>query len=82
MALAIAHDETLRTLEARGIKPVPFSLEDVVDFFLAEEKRHIAYAVDSEVRLQPSLKGSGPIDSSDASAQRIREWTLAEGPAD
>lgn len=82
MALAIAHDETLRTLEARGIKPVPFSLEDVVDFFLAEEKRHMAYAVDSETRLQPSLKGSGPIDSSDASAQRIREWTMAEGPAD
>lgn len=82
MALAIAHDDALRILEARGINPVPFSPEYVVDFFLSEEKRHMAYAVDSETRLQPSLKGSGPIDNSDASVQRIREWTMAKGPTD
>jgi hypothetical protein len=80
MALAIAHDEALRILEAERIRPLPFDRKDVVDFFLAEEKRHMAYAVDSEARVQPNLKGSGPIDRSDASAQRIREWTMAEGP--
>jgi hypothetical protein len=82
MALAIAHDEALRILEAARIKPLPFDREDVVDFFLAEEKRHMAYAVDSDARVQPNLKGSGPIDNSDASAQRIRKWTFAEGPTD
>jgi hypothetical protein len=82
MALAIAHDDALRILEARGIKPMPFSPDDVVDFFLAEEKRHMAYAVDSEIRVQSSLKGSGRIDSSDASTQRIRDWMMAEGPSD
>jgi hypothetical protein len=80
VALAVAHDEALRLIEANGFKPIPFDPDDVVDFFLAEEKRHMAYAVDSETRMQPSLKGSGPLDSSDASAQRIREWRMAEGP--
>lgn len=80
VALAVAHDEALRLLEANGFKPIPFDPHDVVDFFLAEEKRHMAYAVDTEARMQPSLKGSGPLDSSDASAQRIREWRMAEGP--
>lgn len=82
MALATEHDEALRLLEANGFKPIPFDPQDVVDFFLAEEKRHLAYAVDTEARLQPSLKGSGLLDSSDASAQRIREWSMAEGPTD
>jgi hypothetical protein len=82
MALAIAHDEALRFLEAMGIKALPFDPDDVVGFFLAEEKRHIAYVVDMETRVQPNLKGSGPIDNSDASAQRIREWTMVEGPTD
>jgi hypothetical protein len=82
MALAIAHDDALRILEARGIKPLAFDPNDVVDFFLAEEKRHMAHAVDTEARMQPSLKGSGPLDSSDASARRIREWRMAEGPTD
>jgi hypothetical protein len=59
MALAIAHDEALRTLEAMGIKPLPFDPDNVVDFFLAEEKCHIAYVVDMETRVQPNLKGSG-----------------------
>lgn len=81
-ALAIAHDEALRILDAMGIRPQPFDPADVVDFFLAEEKRHMAYAVDIEARLQPSLKGSGPLDSSEASAQRIREWRIAEAPTD
>jgi hypothetical protein len=80
VALAVAHDEALRLIEANGFKPIPFDPDDVVDFFLAEEKRHMAYAVDSETRMQTSLKGSGPLDSSDASAQRIREWRMAEGP--
>jgi hypothetical protein len=80
VALAVAHDEALRLIEANGFKPIPFDPDNVVDFFLAEEKRHMAYAVDSETRMQPSLKGSGPLDSSDASAQRIREWRMAEGP--
>ena len=82
MALAIAHDEALRTLEAGGLKPLPFDPEDVVDFFLAEEQRHVAYVIDMETPVQPNLKGSGPIDSSDASAQRIRAWRMAEGPTD
>jgi hypothetical protein len=82
MALAIAHDEALRILEARGIKPLPFDPDDVVGFFLAEEQRHMAYVVDMKTRVQPNLKGSGPIDNSEASAQRIREWTKAEGPTD
>jgi hypothetical protein len=80
VALAIAHDEALRLLEANGFKPLPFGPNDAVEFFLAEEKRHMAYAVDMEARLQPGLKGSGPLDSSDDSAQRIREWRMAEGP--
>jgi hypothetical protein len=80
VALAVAHDEALRLIEANGFKPIPFDPDDVVDFFLAEEKRHMAYAVDMEARTQPSLKGSGPLDSSDDSAQRIREWRMAEGP--
>jgi hypothetical protein len=80
VALAVAHDEALRLIEANGFKPIPFDPDNVVDFFLAEEKRHMAYAVDSETRMQTSLKGSGPLDSSDASAQRIREWRMAEGP--
>jgi hypothetical protein len=80
VALAIAHDKALGLLEANGLKPIPFDPQDVVDFFLAEEKRHMAYAVDTEARMQPSLKGSGPLDSSDDSAQRIREWKMAEGP--
>lgn len=82
MALAIAHDEALRALESRGIEPLAFDPEDVVEFFLAEEKRHIVYVADMETRVQPSLKGSGPIDSSDASAQRIQEWKMAEGSTD
>ena len=82
VALAIAHDEALRLLEANGFRPLAFDTNDVVDFFLAEEKRHMAHAVDTEARMQPSLKGSGPLDSSDDSAQRIREWKMAEGPTD
>jgi hypothetical protein len=82
MALAIAHDEALRTLEARRIKAVPFNPDDVVDFFLATEKRHVEYVVDSETRVQPNLKGAGPIDNSEASSQRIRDWRMAEGPTD
>jgi hypothetical protein len=82
MTLAIAHDEALRTLEASGIKPQPFELSDVVDFFLAEERRHIEYVADMKTPVQPNLKGSGPIDSSEASAQRIRAWKIAEGPPD
>ncbi len=82
MALVDAHDEALRTLADRGFRPRPFDLDDVVDFFLTEEKHHIAYAVDMETRPQPSLKDSGPIDGSDVSAQRIREWKMAKGPTD
>jgi len=82
MTLAIAHDEALRTLEASGIKPQPFDPSEVVDFFLAEERRHMAYVVGMKTPVQPNLKGSGPLDSSDASAQRIREWRMAEGPTD
>lgn len=82
IALAIAHDEALRILDARGIRPRAFDPNDVVDFFLAEEKRHIAYVIDMETPVQPNLKGSGPIDTSDASAQRIREWRMAEAPPD
>lgn len=81
-ALVEAHDDALRILEARGYQPLAFDPDDVVDFFLAEEKRHMAHAVDTEARMQPSLKGSGPLDSSDASAQRIREWRMAEAPPD
>jgi hypothetical protein len=82
LALAIAHDDALRILEAKGYPPLAFDPDDVVDFFLAEEKRHIAYVAEVKVRVQSNLKGSGPIDDSDASAQRIREWRLAEGPTD
>lgn len=82
LELAIAHDEALRTVEAAGLKPLPFDPENVVEFVLAEEKRHIAYVIDMRAPVQPNLKGSGPLDSSDASAQRIREWRMAEGPGD
>jgi propanediol utilization protein len=82
MALAIAHDDALRILEAKGYPPLAFDPDDVVDFFLAEEKRHIAYVADVKIRVQSDLKGSGPIDSSEASAQRIREWRMAEAPPD
>ena len=82
MALAIAHDDALRILEAEGYPPLAFDPDDVVDFFLAEEKRHIAYVADVKIRVQSDLKGSGPIDSSEASAQRIREWRMAEAPPD
>lgn len=81
MALAIAHDDALRILEAKGYPPLSFDPDDVVDFFLSEEKRHIAYVAEVKIRVQSNLKGSGPIDSSDASAQRIREWRMAEGPS-
>jgi hypothetical protein len=79
---SLANDDALRILEAKGYPPLAFDPDDVVDFFLAEEKRHIAYVADVKIRVQSDLKGSGPIDSSEASAQRIREWRMAEAPPD
>lgn len=82
LALAIAHDEALRLLEANGFTPIQFDRDEVTDFVIAAERSHIEFMSETGNRFQGNLKGSGPIDSSDASAQRIREWRMAEAPTD
>jgi hypothetical protein len=80
--LAASHQEVLEILRERGLKPLRLDPATLIQLVIDQEKRSIEESAGFKPRLGDTAKGMGPIDRSEESAERIRQWSHTTGPTD
>lgn len=79
-SLIKCHQEVLEILASMGRTPLDLHPVGLIDFVVEQEKISIETTAGFKPGLANTGKGSGRIDRSDESMERIRQWQWAEGP--